>query len=223
MLRLLLPAIALATLTASCDTTVSHRLSSPDGSLDVEFLLDENGRPAYTLHRGETLVIDTSRLGIAFQDQPVLGAHLEVVATERTSYDQPWELPWGEQRTVIDRHEGLHIALRETEGDRTLNLWFRLFDDGLAFRYGFDATEALIADELTEFVLTGDPMCWWTPGDWDIYEHLYQTTRFSEIDAIALRRHGSPRADAHPLQRRVTLRSPCEPMTASGWRSTKRP
>ena len=103
-------------------------------------------------------------------------------------------MPWGEQRMVDNTYNELKIELAESgEGGRTFEIIFRVYDDGIGFRYHFPdqpvMKEVIIEDELTEFNLTSDPMVWWIPGDWDIYEHLYNTSRFSEIDATSKRNH----------------------------------
>ena len=104
-----------------------------------------------------------------------------------------WELPWGEQRFVNNHYNELIVELEEKDSGRKINICFRIFDDGVGFRYIFPEQEkmdtVIIMDELTQFCLTGDHTCWWTPGDWDIYEHLYNTTKFSEIDALAKANH----------------------------------
>lgn len=169
-------------------------LDSPSQINTVNFSLNSEGIPTYTVtHRGDT-VIQPSTLGFAFQGQPALSAGLEVIDTETRSADETWQMPWGEQRTVRNHYHELLVHLQETAApNRRLDVVFRAYDDGVAFRYHFleqDGVDSLtITDERTQFALTDDHTCWWMPGDWDIYEHLYNTSTFTEIDALAKRNH----------------------------------
>lgn len=170
-------------------------LESPSGALSLSFMLSQNGEPAYILKKGAQLVLDTSRIGgFTFREQPDLGAGLIVADTSRRSFDETWVMPWGEQDTVINTYNELAIDLEESAApNRIYRIVFRLYDDGVGFRYEFPQQDAMnevvIMDEHTHFNLTGDHTTWWIPGDWDIYEHLYNTTRFTEIDATAKRDH----------------------------------
>lgn len=113
---------------------------------------------------------------------------------ERHAVDEEWEMPWGEQHRVRNHYNELAISLREKGGaQRPFTIRFRLYDDGLGFRYEFPKWPGIdslvIMDEKTEFRLAGNYRCWWQPGDWDIYEHLYHDTPFREIDALKYRHH----------------------------------
>lgn len=170
------------------------RLSSPSGNIVVNFSLLEDGTPAYSVRHKESIVIDTSSMCFEFQGQPSMTKDFELISTATSSVDETWEMPWGEQRRVRNHYQVLKISLKETSiSERILEIYFRAYDDGVAFRYHFPEQEGvdslIIMDEHTQFQLTADHKCWWMPGDWDIYEHLFNTTRFSEIDALAKRNH----------------------------------
>ena len=174
------------------DNTV--RVDSPDKNISASIFLLNGGVPAYTVSYDGKTVIDTSTLGFEFKDMPPLTGNMELVATETGGENVTWEMPWGEQRKVVNNYSELLIQMKEIPApNRLLNLRFRVYDDGLGFRIEFPEQpamqEVVIMDENTQFKLTGDHTCWWIPGDWDIYEHLYNTTKFSEIDAIAKRNH----------------------------------
>ncbi len=175
-------------------TEQSYTVSSPDQKIKVQFFLTEAGQPAYTaLHQGQ-IVLDTSTLGFALRNAEPLQENFEIMAADSSTVDDTWEMPWGEQREVRNHYQELKIALRQKgENPRELNIIFRVFDDGLGFRYEFpeqaNFKEVVIMDENTQFQLTEDYTCWWIPGDWDIYEHLYNTTPLSEIDATTKRDH----------------------------------
>jgi hypothetical protein len=135
-------------------------------------------------------------MGFEFQNQTSLMRGFEITDLKRKSYNKSWEMPWGEQSMVLNQYNELALTLNEIDiPKRTFIIYFRAYDDGIAFRYEFPEQEGvddyIIMDENTQFKLTGDHTCWWIPGDWDIYEHLYNTSKFTEIDAIAKRNHNS--------------------------------
>ncbi|QQS51723.1 MAG: glycoside hydrolase family 97 protein [Bacteroidota bacterium] len=167
-------------------------VQSPDGAIQLEFFLDSDGKPTYRVHFNQTLVIDTSHLGFCLKDQPELAANLKLVAKNSGTTDETWENVWGEQRMVRNNYNSLQVDLQEeTPPFRKFSVVFKVYNDGLGFRYEFpkqdSLTEVVIMDENTEFNLTGNHMSWWGPGDWEIYEHLYTQSRLSEIDAGAKR------------------------------------
>ncbi len=173
-------------------TTTS--LHSPSKDLHLQCFLTAEGTPAYTLSFKDKTVIDTSTLGFDFKDAPSLGKGMKVLNSESSTVFESWEMPWGEQRMVENHFNELTVHLQETAApNRLVNLHFKVYNDGLGFRYEFPEqnnwAEMVVMDEHTQFNLTGDHTCWWIPGDWDIYEHLYNTTKFSAIDALSKRDH----------------------------------
>lgn len=170
------------------------QVKSPSKNNSVSFHLLKGGIPAYLVKHGRKTVIDTSTIGFVFQGMPPLDSNLFIVSSEVLGINETWEMPWGEQREVRNEYTELMVQLQEnTPPNRLLNIRFRVYDDGLGFRCEFPEQpgmqEVTILDENTQFKLTGDHTCWWAPGDWDIYEHLYNTSKFSEIDAIAKQNH----------------------------------
>lgn len=170
------------------------KISSPLGENTITFYLDNESRANYFVQHHEKMVIDTSGMGFEFQSFPPMDKSFKINEVKTISVNEDWEMPWGEQRIVNNRYNETFIALTEKEAPyRKLNLYFRAYDDGLAFRYEFPKQEGvdslIITDENTQFQLTEDATVWWIPGDWDIYEHLYNTTPFSKINAIAKRNH----------------------------------
>ncbi|MCB9300467.1 MAG: glycoside hydrolase family 97 protein [Lewinellaceae bacterium] len=178
---------------AACQSPVPEQsldVSSPSGKLKVQSFLTTEGQPAYLITYDGKAVIDTSTLGFEFQDATPLAGGMELVEQATSSTNETWEMPWGEQREVVNHYNELSATFRETAApERSYRIVFRVYDDGLGFRYEFpeqpNLKEAVIMDENTQFQLTGDHQCWWQPGDWDIYEHLYNTTKVSEIDATS--------------------------------------
>ena len=193
----------------------SLTLNSPEGTHQIDIYLDAGGRPGYRVSRNGAAVLDSSGLGFEFKDQPALMYGMKWMEGSVKSADETWEMPWGEQRKVRNRYNSARIVLEE-EGapGRSLILHFRAYEDGVAFRYEFPEQAGIdtlvITDEHSEFQLTADHLAWWIPGDWDIYEHLYNTGRVSEIDALSKRDHPNLAATYIPenaVNTPVTMRS----------------
>ncbi len=183
----------LALLFTSCaEKAPVTEIMSPNDELSVTFLLNKNGQPTFMVKHLESKIIDTSGLGFEFKELPAMKGGFEILGTEEKAINETWEMPWGEHSEVANNYRELKIELQETETpNRLLNLYFRVFDDGFGFRYEFpkqeQISELVITDENTTFKLTGNHQVWWQPGDWDIYEHLYNESSFSEIDALSKR------------------------------------
>ncbi|MCJ7703654.1 MAG: glycoside hydrolase family 97 protein, partial [Anaerolineales bacterium] len=167
-------------------THATESVTSPDGKIEVQFDLQE-GVPSYqVLYQGEAVILP-SRLGFEFKEAPALSHNLGLADQQRSSYDQVWTQPWGEVADIRENYNQLRVVLAETTPEpRELAIVFRVFDDGLGFRYEWPEQEFLsnfeITDELTEFALAGDHQSWWIPAFWDNrYEYLYRSTLLSEI------------------------------------------
>jgi len=173
----------------SCSQKEAINISSPDKNIKVDVVLSEAGEPTYTIIHKNIEVIKTSKLGFDFENIGSLTANFKIIETTNSNFSETWQMPWGEQLDVVNNYNELKVELQEIAVlKRKLNIVFRVYNDGVGFRYEFpeqeNLLEVLIAEEHTEFNLTGDHKVWWTPGDWDIYEHLYNTTKFSEINAL---------------------------------------
>ncbi len=165
--------IALAALAALAGLGVAHgepaaTVDSPDEVLSVQFSLD-GGRPTYTIERFGETVIAASRLGFVLKDAGKLDRNFSLAGVERRSSDESWEQPWGERRFVRNRFNELRAHLVEQAAPRrSLDVVFRVFDDGVGFRYEFPDQPALhevvIDDELTEFVVAARATAWWIPA-----------------------------------------------------------
>ena len=179
---------------SSCSIKTLHKVQSPLGNIEAQFWLGPSGEATYkVLFKGET-IIDSSTLGIDFIDQRSISSNLKLIKAESNYVVDDWTMPWGEQKEVSNRCNQLTIQLEEaTTNGRKFNIVFKVYDDGVGFRYEFPEQagweKALIKEEQTHFNLTGDHECWWIPGDWDIYEHLYNHTKVSEIDALSKQNH----------------------------------
>lgn len=163
------------------------RVASPDGRLEVVLDINGEGRLAYRVLRDGQPVLDDSRLGFLLQDQRSLLRNLEFTGAAERSFDETWEQPWGERRYVRNHYNELRASFAETDRDkRRFDVVFRVYDDGLGFRYEVPRQPALqevrIVDELTEFAIARQATAWWIPaGEWNRYEYLYQRTPLAEV------------------------------------------
>lgn len=162
------------------------RIDSPGKVLSVEVALDE-GRASYRVLRFGEEVIAPSRLGFLLRNAGKFERNLVLASQSSRDHDETWEQPWGESRFVRDHHRELRVRLVETIAPkRALDVVFRVFDDGVGFRYEFPEqaalTDVIIDDELTEFVVAAPATAWWIPaGEWNRYEYLYQRTPLAEV------------------------------------------
>src|SRR6266511_4620839 len=168
--------------------TFAQNVKSPDGKLSLSFGLSGDGEPTYTLSIDGKPVVQKSRLGIELKEQPGLTKGFTIVKAEPSQMDETWAPVWGEEKQIRNHYRELAVTLQQASvNSRRLIIRFRLFDDGLGFRYEFPEQNELkyfiVSDEKTEFNLTGDHKTFWIPGDYDTNEYAYSTTRLSEIDA----------------------------------------
>lgn len=173
----------------ACQSNPQKKISSPNGKISVDFSLGKDAQAQYSVSLDGKTLIDTSGLGFEFKKLPPLKEGLQIQGTKSRSVDKSWQPVWGEQKRVQNQYNELLIKLRESESPgRKFNLRFRVFDDGLGFRFEFPSQKAMgdsliIMDEQTEFALTADHTAWWIPADYDSYEYNYQQTKVSKIDA----------------------------------------
>ena len=186
---------------------MAQKVTSPDGKMELSFALD-NGRPTYTFRVDGKTVVAPSHLGYQlkkengekstdFDWKPSRATDKEASRKadffsdftlekyENNSFDETWKPVWGEESSIRNHYNELFVQLKQTKNNRFLNIRFRLFDDGLGFRYEFpdqkNLTYFVVAEELTEFAMTGNHTAWWVAGDYDTQEYNYQTTKLSEI------------------------------------------
>ena len=163
-------------------------IQSPDGKLALAFGLTGDGEPTYQLSFGSKPVVQKSRLGVELKDLPALTKGFTIVKADTSQKDEIWEPVWGEVKQIRNHYSELTVALQQAAANnRRMIIRFRLFNDGLGFRYEFpeqtDLKYFIVSDEKTEFKLTGDHKTFWIPGDYDTNEYAYLTTRLSEVDA----------------------------------------
>ena len=203
---------------------MAQKVTSPDGKMELSFALD-NGRPTYTFRVDGKMVVAPSHLGYQlkkengekstdFDWKPSRATDKEASRKadffsdftlekfENNSFDETWKPVWGEESCIRNHYNELFVQLKQTKNNRFLNIRFRLFDDGLGFRYEFpdqkNLTYFVVAEELTEFAMTGNHTAWWVAGDYDTQEYNYQTTKLSEIRG-RMKRAISENASSTPI------------------------
>lgn len=164
-------------------------LQSPNGNFSFNFKLNEKGEPVYSLTYKRQDVIRSSKLGFEIKDQPDLKSGFTIIDTKTSEKNETWNPVWGEVKTIRSNYRELAVALEQKTKKltRKITIRFRLFNDGLGFRYEFPVQDGLkyftLTEEKTEFNLTGDHKTFWIPGDYDSQEYAYNTTKLSEVNA----------------------------------------
>ena len=178
-------------LVASCSSVTEmeqiHTMTSPDGRLEMTLYMDGQGTPFYALEYQERDVILPSSLGFelscgSFRDG------FEVHRIDTLTFDEVWEPVWGEEDRIRNHYKEAAIDLVQTSTGRLMTVRFRLYDDGLGFRYEFPSQEGMVSftvkEELTQFALGADHVAWWIPCDYDTQEYEYTQSRLSQIESL---------------------------------------
>ncbi|MBN2200706.1 glycoside hydrolase family 97 protein [bacterium] len=174
---------------AGLSSAAPATIDSPDGSVRVAFDLEE-GRPKYRIERFGRELIQRSAMGFVLKGGRPLQGPFEIGSVHTRTFDETWVQPWGEKREIRNRYNELAVSLVEKgKNGRRMDVVFRVYEDGVGFRYEIPAQNGLerfeITDETTEFALAGDPAAWWIPAynrDQVEYEQLYRRTPVSAMD-----------------------------------------
>lgn len=179
---------AAALLSASASLGATEVLTSPDGRLQLSFDLTSDGTPTYKMDYNNKPVIATSRLGLELKNQKSLLDGFKMERVSRSSFDETWQPVWGEQSSIRNHYNEMAVCLSQPDDNghlREMIVRFRLYDDGVGFRYEWPAqdnfTYFTIKEERTEFAMTGDHTAYWIPGDYDTQEYDYTISRLSEV------------------------------------------
>ena len=168
----------------------SFKLESPNSKISLEFNLDENGTPVYSVQYNGNYVINPGNLGITLKDKLSLDSGFEISEHKIIEVNEPWEPVLGEESHIQNRYNEIIFKLKHLKSNKKLNIVFRVFDEGVAFRYEFPFDKSveyfIISDENSEFNLSGDHKAFWIPGDYDSQEYVYNETKISEIDISKL-------------------------------------
>lgn len=168
----------------------SQNIQSPSNKISVDFKLSATGQPSYAVNYKNTPVILESALGIKLKDKAALDANFKIETSKNTTFNESWKPVLGEQSTIVNHYNELLVSLVQKETNIKMNIIFRVFDEGIAFRYDFpkqkDLNYFIISDEVSQFNLTENQNVFWLPGDFDSQEYVYSETKFSEIDNTKL-------------------------------------
>ena len=173
----------------------SQQLKSPNGNFIMEFALQNDGTPIYNLtYKGKT-VIKPSKLGLELKEDKNIKKSLlndfTIIDKKTSSFDETWKPVWGEVASIRNQYNELAVTLNQNETDRQMVIRFRMFNEGLGFRYEFPTQKNLvyfvIKEERTQFAMTGDHTAFWMPGDYDTQEYDYTTSKLSEIRGLFLK------------------------------------
>ncbi|WP_117879454.1 glycoside hydrolase family 97 protein [Aureibaculum luteum] len=164
----------------------AQELKSPNGEMKMQFSLNNEGTPTYQLKYKEQEVIKKSSLGLELKnDKKSLLNDFEISKAETSTFDETWTPVWGEEKEIRNHYNELAVTLTQKTTDRIVLIRFRLFNEGLGFRYEFPEQKNLvyfvIKEEKTQFAMTGDHTAFWIPGDYDTQEYNYTESKLSEI------------------------------------------
>lgn len=165
----------------------AEKVSSPGGLITVDFQLID-GAPTYSVDYKERTVINPSTLGLELKDAGNLMDGFEMIKAETTTFDETWQPVWGEVKDIRNYYNEMLVALKQPSTDRYMNLRFRVYDEGVGFRYEFPQQQNLVyfvvKEEHSRFAMTGDHTAWWIPGDYDTQEYDYTESKLSEIRGL---------------------------------------
>ena len=169
-------------------TAIAESITSPDGQLRLNFSVNPQGEPVYELSYKGKAVIKPSKLGLELKNDPGLMNGFTLAGTETSTFDETWEPVWGEVKQIRNHYNEMAVTLNQKAQDRNIIIRFRLFDDGLGFRYEFPLQKNLnyfvIKEERTQFAMAGDHKAFWIPGDYDTQEYDYMESKLSEIRGL---------------------------------------
>jgi hypothetical protein len=164
----------------------AQSVTSPSKDITLDFTLTTKGQPSYTVNYKNKAVVLESAMGIKLKSKPDLDANFEVVRAKTDVFNESWKPVLGEQSSILNHYNELTIELLQKETNVKMNIIFRVFDEGVGFRYDFPKQNELnyfiISDEVTQFNLTDNHKTFWIPGDFDSNEYAYNETKLSEID-----------------------------------------
>ncbi len=202
---LMLFALSGQTATANSQFSIlNSQFTSPDGRLELRFELRDSV-PYYSLYRDGKAVVLPSKMGFTLEWRDDMAHAFVLKDVKQSTFDEVWHPVWGEEANIRNHYNEMLVTLEQPAGAVTsadgrsktmatvMQLRFRLYDDGLGFRYEFPTPNALVCfwfkEELTEFAMTGDHTAWWIPGDYDTQEYNYTESRLSQIDSLYEKGH----------------------------------
>ena len=166
----------------------AQQQTSPDGNVVLSFSLKADGTPTYKMTYKGKPVINESTLGFTLKKDEPLMNHFKVVSDSKSTFKETWKPVWGEEKEILNHYNELLVQLKQDKTNRLMNIRFRVYNEGVGFRYEFptqkELTYFVIAEENTQFAMTGDHTAWWIPGDYDTQEYDYNESKLSEIRGL---------------------------------------
>ena len=166
----------------------AQQQASPDGNVVLSFSLKADGTPTYKMTYKGKPVINESTLGFTLKKDEPLTNHFKVVSDSKSTFKETWKPVWGEEKEILNHYNELLVQLKQDKTNRLMNIRFRVYNEGVGFRYEFptqkELTYFVIAEENTQFAMTGDHTAWWIPGDYDTQEYDYNESKLSEIRGL---------------------------------------
>jgi len=166
----------------------AQQQTSPDGNVVLSFSLKADGTPNYKMTYKGKPVINESTLGFTLKKDEPLTNHFKVVSDSKSTFKETWKPVWGEEKEILNHYNELLVQLKQDKTNRLMNIRFRVYNEGVGFRYEFptqkELTYFVIAEENTQFAMTGDHTAWWIPGDYDTQEYDYNESKLSEIRGL---------------------------------------
>ena len=168
--------------------SMAQQQSSPDGSVILSFSLKSDGTPSYKVSYKNKPVINESTLGFTLKKAEPLTNNFKVVDTKKSTFKETWKPVWGEESEILNHYNELLVQLEQEKTHRKMNIRFRVYNEGVGFRYEFPSQKELtyfvVEEELSQFAMTGDHTAWWIPGDYDTQEYDYTESKLSEIRGL---------------------------------------
>jgi hypothetical protein len=166
----------------------AEEIKSPNANLTLTFTLQPGGVPTYSVtYKGRDVIL-SSKLGLELKNAPALTNGFSVTDSKTTTFDQTWQPVWGEVKNIRNHYNELALTLTQAQTGRFILVRFRVFDDGLGFRYEFprqpDLSYFVIKEERTQFALAGDHKAFWLPGDYDTQEYSTVTSNLSQVRGL---------------------------------------
>ncbi len=167
---------------------MAESITSPNGQLKLNFSVNAQGEPVYELFYKGKSVINPSKLGLELKNDSGLMNGFTLANASTSTFDETWQPVWGEVKYIRNHYNELVVTLNQKMQDRNMIFCFRLFNDGLGFRYEFPLQKNLnyfiVKEERTQFAMTGDHTAFWIPGDYDTQEYDYTESKLSEIRGL---------------------------------------
>ena len=164
---------------------VAQEQASPNGNVVVSFSLNKQGVPFYKISYKNKPVIKESRLGFLLKGSESLTENFKILDAQKTNFKETWQPVWGEETEILNHYNELLVSLEQTTSLRKMNIRFRVYNEGVGFRYEFpqqkELTYFVISEELSQFAMAGDHTAWWIPGDYDTQEYDYTECKLSQI------------------------------------------